>query len=168
MQGKRKTSLNMKKNLAIALLLVIALVGCKSKSVTNTKLDNKTEVALKGNWIISSVNFPGSDYFKVNSFQIADSKCFIGSQWKLVSNNNKGEMVLTNASCASFESPVTWYVNKEGNFVMKVLNAGEKAKKVKEGYILRIANVTESSFQLIDKIDIGGKLTEVVYQFNRN
>jgi hypothetical protein len=147
---------------------VFFLVGCKSKSVTNTKLDNKTEVALKGNWTISSVTFPGSEYFKVNSFQIADSKCFVGSTWKLVSNNNKGEMAINSSSCASFESPITWFVNKEGNFVMKVLNAGDKAKKVKEGYVLQVANVSESSFQLIDRVDIGGKLTDVVYQFNKN
>jgi hypothetical protein len=158
----------MKRNLAIALLTVFFLVGCKSKSVTNTKLDNKTEVALKGNWTISSVTFPGSEYFKVNSFQIADSKCFVGSTWKLVSNNNKGEMAINSPSCASFESPITWFVNKEGNFVMKVLNAGDKAKKVKEGYVLQVANVSESSFQLIDRVDIGGKLTDVVYQFNKN
>jgi hypothetical protein len=44
---------------------------------------------MKGNWVISSVSYPGSEYIKVNSFQIADSQCFEGSTWKLVSNNNK-------------------------------------------------------------------------------
>jgi hypothetical protein len=58
-------------------------------------------------------------------------------------------------------------VNKDGQFILKVLYAGEKARKVREGYILTVANQTESSFQLIDKIDVGGKMTNVVYQFNK-
>jgi hypothetical protein len=50
---------------------------------------------------------------------------------------------------------------------LKILNAGEKAKKVKEGYVLTLTGKTESSFQLIDKIDVGGKVTDVVYQFQK-
>jgi hypothetical protein len=141
--------------------------ACKTSSVTPTKLDKKSEVAIKGNWVLSTVTYPGSEYFKVNSFQIADSKCFEGSVWKFVSNNNKGTMELTSANCTAFSSPITWFINQEGQFVMKVLNAGEKAKKVREGYVLRVANQTETSFQLIDKINVGTKPTDIVYQFQK-
>lgn len=157
----------MKKGL-ILLLLAVVFIGCKPKqTVTSTKLDNKSEVAIKGNWTISSVTYPGSDYIKVTSFEIADSKCFVGSTWKFISNNNKGEMALTNSSCTSFSSPITWYINKDGNFVMKIINE-TKAKKVLDGYILTVANQTETSFQLIDKANVGGKIIDVVYQFQRN
>ena len=144
------------------------MFGCKSKSATNTVVDNKTERVIKGNWSISAVIYPGSEYIKVNSFDIADSKCFVGSSWKFVSNNNKGTMALTNASCPTFASDITWFINKQGQFVMKVLSAGEKAKKVRDGYVLNVANVTETSFQLLDKIDVGGKMTNVTYQFQKN
>jgi hypothetical protein len=53
---------------------------------------------MKGNWVISSVTYPGSEYIKVNSFQIADSQCF-EEALKLVSNNNKGNMALTKYGC---------------------------------------------------------------------
>jgi glutathione peroxidase-family protein len=33
---------------------------------------------------------------------------------------------------------------------------------------LHVANQTETSFQLIDKITVGGKLTDVVYQFQKS
>ena len=148
---------------AIALLLF----ACKTTSMTDTKLDRSSQVAMKGDWVIVSVTYPGSEYIKVNSFQIADSKCFEGSTWKFISNNNKGEMALTNANCPAFSSPITWYVNKDGKFVLKVLNAGEKAKKVRSGYLLDVANQTELSFQLVDKINVGGKLTDVIYQFQK-
>ncbi len=157
----------MKKSV-ILVLLAIVFVGCKpQQTVTSTKLDNKSEVAIKGNWSIVSVTYPGSDYIKMTSFDIADSKCFMGSTWKFISNNNKGEMALTNSSCTAFSSPITWYINKDGNFVMKITN-GTKAKKVLDGYILTIANQTATSFQLIDKVDVGGQMVNAVYQFQRN
>lgn len=156
------------KKAALFLLLAVAAVGCKSTSAASTKLDNKAERNMNGNWTVTSVTYPGSDYIAVTSFGLADSKCFEGSSWKLVSNNNKGEMALPGgANCGAFNSPITWYVNKDGQFVLKVLYAGEKAKKVRDGYILTVANQTESSFQLVDKIDVGGKMTDVVYQFQK-
>ncbi len=153
------------KNLMVMCMAFLLLVGCKSNLSTN--VDNKTEVMLKGNWILTAVTYPGSEYIKVNSFDLADSQCFVGSTWKFISNNNKGEMALTKSDCPMFSSPITWFVNQEGNFVMKVLNAGEKASKIRDGYVLKVDQVSANSFQLIDRISIGGKLTDVVYQFQR-
>ncbi|MBX9887383.1 MAG: lipocalin family protein [Flavobacteriaceae bacterium] len=156
----------MKKILFLAALSLV-IFSCKSTSATDTKLDKGAQVAMKGNWVISSVTYPGSEVIKVNSFQLADSKCFEGSTWKFISNNNKGEMALTGYNCPAFSSPITWFVNKDGQFVLKVLDAGEKAKKVRDGYILYVANQSQDNFQLIDKINVGGKMTDVVYQFQR-
>jgi hypothetical protein len=142
-------------------------VSCKSKSVTNTAVDNKTERMMKGDWVISAVTYPGSEFIKVQSFNLADSQCFAGSNWKFISNNNKGAMSLTKADCPSFSSPISWFVNKDGQFVLKVLDAGDRAKKVRDGYILNVANQTENAFQLVDKINVGGKMTDVVYQFEK-
>ena len=155
----------MKKIILMGLLSVL-IFSCKSNSATSTKLDSKSQVAIKGNWQIVSVNYPGSDVIKVTSFDLADSKCFVGSTWKFISNNNKGNMALTSAKCTAYSTPITWFINKEGQFVLKILDAS-KAKTIKSGYVLGVANQTESSFQLIDKINVAGKLTDVVYQFER-
>ena len=156
------------KKCIVIVLMAVAFIGCKPKEkVVGTNLDNKTERLVKGTWMISSVTYPGSEYIKMNSFDIADSKCFIGSNWKFVSNNNKGTMSLNNATCTGYSSDITWYINKDGNFVMKFLNEG-KARKVVDGYILKIANQTDSSFQLIDRVNVGGKMIDVVYQFQKN
>lgn len=155
----------MKKIILISLLSVM-IFSCKSKSATSTKLDSKSQVAIKGNWQIVSVTYPGSDVIKVTSFDLADSKCFVGSTWKFISNNNKGNMALTSPKCTAYSTPITWFINKEGQFVLKILDES-KAKTIKSGYVLGVANQTESSFQLIDKINVAGKLTDVVYQFER-
>jgi hypothetical protein len=156
----------MKKIITLTIMAVL-LFACKSTSVTSTKLDKSSQVAIKGNWVITSVTYPGSDYLVVNSFQVADSKCFVGSTWKFISNNNKGSMALTKAGCPAFSSPIVWSINKEGVFVLKILDEGLKSKKVTEGYLLRVANQTETSFQLIDKINVGGQNKEVTYQFEK-
>ncbi|MEW5676256.1 lipocalin family protein [Flavobacterium enshiense] len=153
------------KKLVYLIMVVVFAAGCKSNPAT--KLDMKSEVMLKGNWKISSVTYPGSEYFKVTSFNIADAQCFVNSQWKFVSNNNKGEMALSNSKCVTYGSQITWFINKEGNIVMKFLTEGIKAKHTSSGYVLRVANQTENSFQLIDKVNVGGNTSDLVYQFER-
>jgi hypothetical protein len=156
----------MKKIFLISLLSIL-IISCKStNSATSTKTDTHSQVAIKGNWQIVSVNYPGSDVIKVTSFDLADSKCFIGSTWKFISNNNKGTMTINSSKCTSYSTPITWFINKEGQFVMKILDEA-KAKTVKAGYVLRLGNQTESSFQLIDQIQVGSKMTDVIYQFEK-
>lgn len=153
------------------------LFACKSASSTaststeattlSTKLDRPTQVAIKGNWVLTNVTYPGSDYIKVTSFDLADSKCFIGSSWNFISNNNKGTMTLNSASCTAFTSPIVWSINNQGLFVLKIVNPETKSKNVKEGYLLKVAGLTDTSFQLIDNINVGGQVKDVTYQFQR-
>ena len=162
------------KRIILVCFVVLSLAACKSSApaadsnTLSTKLDKKTQVVLKGNWILTNVTYPGSDYIKVNSFEIADSKCFIGSTWSFISNNNKGSMSLNAPGCTAFSSDIVWSINEQGMFVLKVLNEGVKSKKVRSGYLLSVANVTETSFQLIDQINVGGQTKNVTYQFQRS
>ena len=149
----------------------ILLFSCKSTapaSGISPKLNRTSQLEIKGNWQITNVSYPGSDYIKVKSFQIADSKCFIGSTWTFISNNNKGSMSLNQAGCTSFSSPIVWSINKDGLFGLKIVEAGVKSKNVKQGFLLRVANQTKTTFQLIDTINVGGQNKEVVYQFEKN
>lgn len=156
----------MKKIIVISFLSVLFL-SCKStNSATSTKIDSQSQTAIKGEWVISSVNYPGSEVIKVTSFDLADSKCFIGSKWKFVSMSNKGSLILNSPSCTAYSTPITWFINKEGEFVLKILDEA-KAKTIKSGYVLKVANQTEKSFQLVDQIIVAGKMTAVVYQFDK-
>lgn len=148
----------MKKVLLIC-AFVIMLASCGS-------IDTKSQVGIKGDWTITQVMYPNSEYIKVNSFDIADSKCFEGSSWNFISNNNKGTMTLSKAECPAFTSPIVWTVTKAGDFTLKITD-GEKAKRVTQGYFLKLRNQTESSFQLVDNVTVGGKTVEVVYQFQK-
>ena len=155
------------KKIILMIALSVVILSCKSNSATNTKLDSKSQVAIKGNWKITSVTYLGSDVIKVTSFEVADSKCFVGSTWKFISNNNKGDFSLNSPKCTAYSTPFTWFINKDGQFVFKILD-DNKAKKITSGYVLGVANQTDSSFQLVDKINVAGKMTDVVYQFSKN
>lgn len=146
------------KKIILLTAVVFTLFSCKST------IDTKSQTGLKGNWTISSVTYAGSDMFKVNSFNIADSKCFEGSQWQFISMSNKGNMELNKVGCPSFSSPIVWTITKDGDFTLKIIE-GEKAKNVSQGYFLKVRNQTENTFQLVDQVNIGGKNTEVIYQF---
>jgi hypothetical protein len=163
---------NLKKTKMKRMILILAImavaVGCKSTSPVSTKSDSRAEESMRGTWTLTSVTYPGSDFIQVNAFHVADSKCFEGSTWKLVANNNSGSVAITKPGCTPFSSELTWYVNKGNEFVLKLHNTSIKAKKVRDGYVLRLANKSDNSFQLIDQIDIGGKMNEIVYQFQRN
>ena len=156
----------MKKIIVISFLSVLFLSCNSTNSATSTKIDSQSQTAIKGEWVISSVNYPGSEVIKVTSFDLADSKCFIGSKWKFISMSNKGSLTLNSPSCTAYSTPITWFINKEGEFVLKILDEA-KAKTVKSGYVLRVANQTEKSFQLVDQINVAGKMTAVVYQFDK-
>ncbi len=155
------------KKLGILTGVILFLISCKSSSVTSTQLDRNSQVQIKGDWQITNVSYSGSDYITINSFGIADSKCFIGSTWHFVSNNNKGTLSLNATNCSPFSSPITWFINRDGEFILKVLNVGEKARKVREGYILHFHNQSESSFWLEDMITVGTENKKVIYQFQK-
>ncbi len=155
------------RKIILGTLFAVLCISCKpSQSVTNTKIDDKTQVAIKGDWKITKVSFVGDEVMKVTSFDVADSKCFEGSVWRFISMSNKGTMLLAQKGCPEYSSPITWFVNKEGQFVFKILDAA-KAKTVKNGYVLRISNQTANSFQLVDKVMIGKNEADVVYQFEK-
>lgn len=147
------------KKIFLLSMFALLLGACSS-------VNHKSQVGLTGNWSITQVTYPNSEYIKVNSFDIADSKCFEGSSWKFVSNNNSGNMMLNKTGCPSFSSPIVWTVTKEGAFTLKITE-GEKGKRVTQGYVLQMRNQSESSFQLVDNVSVGGKNVEVVYQFQK-
>ena len=118
----------MRKIIFISLVSVL-IFSCKSSnSATSTKIDSKSQTEIKGNWQVSSVYYPGSDVIKVTSFGLADSQCFVGSTWKFVSMSNKGTMSLNSPKCTAYSTPISWFINKEGEFVLKILDDA-KAKR---------------------------------------
>ncbi len=150
----------MKKVLAIG-ILSLAMFSCKTS--TNTKNDVPTQIKLKGEWTLTNVNYPSG--YKDTSFNVADAKCFEGSQWKFVSNNNSGTVTLNNNSsnCPQYNSKIIWNIKQDTSFNLKFIG-DDKAKHVTTGYNLTVANITDNNFELIDN----STETTIVYSFVKN
>lgn len=146
---------------------LLVLAGCVS--APSNQVDNSTQKFMRGSFRIASVSYPGSEFIKVQSFDFADSQCWVGTQWNMVANNNSGNVQMNGSgSCPSLNAKITWFVNKEGNVVLKFIDEGMKAKRVKDGYVLQVRNANDNGFQWVDKINVGNKPTDVVYQFVKN
>ena len=145
----------MKKILGIG-LIALAFVACKP---TN---DVKSQIELKGEWTLMDVSYPKG--LKVTSFHIADAKCFQGSQWKFVPNNNTGVVNLdATGDCPTFSSNIVWTIGTDQSCNLKFVGS-EKAKHITAGYKLNVANQTGNTFDLVD--DSTG--TKIVYKFVKN
>ncbi|HUH26107.1 MAG TPA: hypothetical protein VLY87_05735, partial [Flavobacterium sp.] len=106
----------MKKILALGVLSV-AMFSCKT--ATNAKNDVPAQIKLKGEWTLMNVKYPSG--YKVTSFHVGDAKCFEGSQWKFISNNNSGTVTLNHSDdkCPSFNSRIIWNLKQDGAFNLK-------------------------------------------------
>lgn len=139
----------------------MGLVSC------GPKLDNSAQSDLKGDWTVTNVTYNNSDVIDVTSFGIADAKCFEGSVWHFIPNNNKGTLSINNAGCSYYETPIVWTITSTGAFTLKFVGEDVKAKNVKTGYNVEIENQTENSFELVDYVNVAGRNTKVVYQFQK-
>jgi hypothetical protein len=154
----------------LALVFLATLYNCKSSapsSIISPKTDKASQSRLSGTWQITNIVYPGSQFIEVTSFQIADSKCFIGSTWNFISNNNKGTITLNGSGCEAYNARIVWSIDKTGNFGFKLIDTGVKSKSVTQGFLLRMANQSENSFQLIDRINVGGQFKDITYQFGK-
>lgn len=145
----------MKKILGIG-LIALSFVACKP---TNNV---QSQIGLKGDWTLTNVIYPKD--VRVTSFHIADAKCFEGSQWKFVSNNNTGTITLNHSGdCPTFSSNIVWTIGTDQSFNLKFVG-NEKAKHITTGYMLNIEDQTPSSFSLVDH----SAGTTIVYKFVKN
>ena len=156
------------KKLVVLIVLTLVSFSCKTSSVTNTKLDKNAQVQIKGKWRLNSVTFPRANAITITSFDITDSKCFTGSTWNFTPNNNKGSMSLNAINCPAYSSAISWFINKNGEFVLKFLNAASRSAKVRQGFVLQLRNQTATSFQLVDTAVVEGQIINVVYEFYKN
>ena len=85
------------KKVILVCTLAVLMFACKSTSATSTNTDRKAQVAIKGNWEISSVDYDKN--YRVKPFdEGADAQCWVGSQWKLVPNNYTGTYSINGGS----------------------------------------------------------------------
>lgn len=153
----------MKKIIFFSVLILLA-ISCKSTSAVDSNLDYDAQKNVKGDWIVSKIEYPNSNYIQINHFDIAKSNCFTNSTWNFVSNNNKGTVSFPN-NCAATRN-ITWYINSDGQMILKFLNS-ESSRKTETGYVLDYIPINANSFKLKDKAMISNSSVEIMITFIR-
>lgn len=148
----------------IILLLIVSYMLLSCKATYN----RAEETPLKGSWTVTSVNYSEKN-IRVKAFNFADAQCFVNSVWSFIPNNHTGNVAIYQTKdCPAAESNITWFIDQNQNFNVKIVGSGEKAKNVYDGYILSLANQTENSFNLIQSASLEGKPVQITYVFSKN
>lgn len=143
-------------------------------SCAETKVVVDSEKTVRGDWTITNVSFDGinASYVDAKVFDEADPKCYMGSQWHLIQNNNSGTYTMTgDGNCPSGTTKIKWFVTDEGAaryFNFKRVYEGAKPKNVLDGYRMKITNANESSMVLTQDINFEGKVIGINYTFSKN
>lgn len=154
----------MKNLLITAVAWMFILVSCTS---ANQKMKaNAEDLKFKGDWEITNVTYEKG--YKVKSFDEADAQCFIGSHWRLISNNNSGAYTINGGgNCPSLTQPIKFEVTKNNEFKFKKLLSNVKAKNITSGYILQVERQDADHFTLVQDVEFEGKTLKVYYKFAR-
>jgi hypothetical protein len=147
------------------ILFFFLLTMAMQVTAQHVNADRRAQVALNGNWFLTTISFPDSESNQITSFGLVDSKCFEGSIWKFDSDANSGEMMMAKNDCSSWGSPLLWELNKENQLLLKIENAHSINQSSNTDCTLQLANQTRESFQLIEKVEHEGKIITVVYAF---
>lgn len=152
------------KKIVLLLFSIVLLASCKSTSAVDNNVNYDAQKMVKGTWTLSNINYDNSNYIKVNLFDIASSDCFKYSNWNFISNNNKGTVMFQNG-CAADRS-ITWYINKDGQMVLKFLNS-ESSRKTETGYVVDFVSVDDNNFMLRHNAMISNNPVEINMVFTR-
>lgn len=150
---------------SVILICLLVLAGCKSSQVNTVPATEKK--AFKGDWIVSSVNVDGRGQYRTTLLGSISGVCMQGSQWSLVSNNNRGSFELTGADCAQGNNPIVWDYDATRN-VLLIKPTDERYKsETGTGYRFAVANLTENSFELQQAVNTGNDAATLRILFNR-
>ncbi|PQL90981.1 lipocalin family protein [Apibacter adventoris] len=147
----------MKKIIFLGILSLFLVYSCK------TTIDRSSQRQLIGTWNLDKVTY-SDNFVKVKAFDEYDAQCLKNSTWYFVSNNNTGNFTLPGGNdCPSYTQKFTWYIDPQGMLGLKLINEGERARKVTTGTIYQVQNISDTEFNL-NQVISGVKIT---YHFSQ-
>lgn len=131
----------------IILLLTGFLISCGSSKVVRSA--NKS---IKGNWILSDVNYDKTGVLDLKLFNDASYECFNTSTWQFTPNNYSGNYSIVNTTCSTGDRFFKFDIqNIEGtnntlDVLLKPTNNKYKSETNK-GFRVKVTELTTVSMQ---------------------
>lgn len=136
----------MKKLIILGILSMFIFYSCSSSN--SVALDRSSQRDVRGTWNLDRVSY-SENMVKVKAFDEYDAQCLKNSVWYFIANNNRGNFTLQGGNtCPALTQNFTWYIDKQNMFVLKLLNEGDKARKVTTGTTYLYEILSENEFKL--------------------
>ncbi len=152
---------------AIFLLAVFIMAGCGASKTVRT-----SKKVIKGNWTLNTVNYDTSGTLKVNLLNDTSSRCFEGSTWQFIPNNNSGTYTISNGSCNNGDRHFIFTIDEVDqttglyDFLLKPTN--EKGKsETNKGFRLRLTQLSDASMQWQQSVNVNGKPFNISMNFSK-
>ena len=151
----------MKKLLFMGIMSMFIFYSCSSSNSTSLNRPSQREV--RGTWNLDNVTY-SENMVKVKAFDEYDAQCLKNSTWYFVANNNSGNFIITQGGeCPSLTQQFKWYIDSQNMFVLKLLNEGDKARKVSTGTTYQYQDISDSEF-ILNQVISGVKIS---YHFSK-
>ena len=148
-------------------MVVILFTSCSASKTVRT-----SKKVIKGSWTLNAVNYDRTNTLKVDLLNDSSSKCFEGSTWQFIPNNNTGTYTINNSGCSTgvrhfiFTIAETDAANGLYSFLLKPTN--EKGKsETNKGYRLRLMQLSENSMQWQQTVNANGKPFSITMNFSK-
>ena len=152
---------------SILLLVIILLTSCGASKTVRT-----SKKVIKGNWTLNTINYDTSGTLKVTLLSDASSRCFEGSTWQFIPNNNSGLYTINNGSCNTGERHFIFTIAEIDeatglyDFLLKPTN--EKGKsETNKGFRLRLTQLSDNSMQWQQTVTANGKPFTISMNFSK-
>lgn len=152
-------------------ILILFLVGLLTSCGTS-KVERQAQKTFKGDWTLTNVELP-SALVDVDVFDDADHRCFEGSNWHFVPNNNTGTYELVGDDCSPDQRKFFWNIqentdNGEYSFTLKPEAKAAQARKQKSGYRLKLMYLDDTRMTWEQTVTYEGSPFTIKMNFSKN
>lgn len=157
----------MKKFILLGFVATMLLASCGGTQ----NIQKQTERTVRGNWVVDDVTYSGNGQFESTLLQDVSAKCFEGSQWYFVANNNRGSYAIESLGCNTGTRNFIWVIPGskdiiEGDLLLKP--TGDNYSSDSDvGFRLNVNNLTETSMTWSQSVLVEGKTVKVNMNFRK-
>ncbi|WP_194852496.1 lipocalin family protein [Nonlabens antarcticus] len=157
----------MKKFILLGFVATMLLASCGGTQ----NIQKQTERTVRGNWVVDSVTYNGNGEFASTLLQDVSAKCFEGSQWYFVANNNRGSYSIESIGCDTGTRNFVWVIPGskdiiEGDLLLKPTGDNYKSDS-DAGFRLNVNNLTETSMTWSQSVLVEGRTVKVNMNFRK-
>ncbi len=162
----------MKKRTSFLFTVFAAAIILGSCSSSKNAAPTVKRKELKGTWVLDKVTYDGlptGQKFNITLLDEGYADCLKGSIWNFPNNGFGSYTIVPSAvGCTPGERKINWSYRTEGDatiFQFKRLEEGVKAKKITDGYKLKIVEATDTNMQLQANTTVDGNMVNINYLF---